>query len=399
MKNERIYILAHNGYTISFDDEHCFLNDKQLEIKEGETRDTKTIAEELKLKFYQDFFKKYYKNIVVLTAAGTSMDNGSNRGKSREGLWCECKPEIEEVYSKCDNIKAKKFEEHFDIEGFLTSMILHEKVNGEIKNDNNERIIPKIEKKIVNACSLILDKMMAPHLDFLNKLTARKPSDPRLQLFTTNYDTLFEQSANEKGFIIIDGFSFTQPRKFSGRFYDIDIVNRDKSRIKQEESFIPRVFQLYKLHGSLNWEKSNEDIVLKENPIEPLIVYPASEKYESSYEQPYFEMMSRFQQALRKENTLLIVIGFGFQDKHIQNVIKEAVNQNSSFHLVIIFYNRDKEGKETGIIIDSICDYFNDVIHFIPKSNVSIIFDTFGGFTKSYPLNFTYFNAKEDESI
>ncbi|MEN9919845.1 MAG: hypothetical protein RL662_2281 [Bacteroidota bacterium] len=399
MADDKICILSHNGYTITFNDEHCFLNNKLVEVKEGDTRNAKAIAEDLKLRFYEDFFKKYYKNLVVLTAAGTSMDNGSNRGKSREGLWEECKPEIEEVYSKCDNIKAKKFEEHFDIEGFLTSIILHEKVNGEIKDGNDKRIIPKIEKKIVAACSLNLDKIMAPHLDFLNKLTARKPSDPRLQLFTTNYDTLFEQSANEKGFIIIDGFSFTQPRKFSGRFYDIDIVNRDKSRIKQEESFIPRVFQLYKLHGSLNWEKNNEDIVLKENPIEPLIVYPASEKYESSYEQPYFEMMSRFQQALRKENTLLIVIGFGFQDKHIQNVIKEAVNQNSSFHLVIIFYNRDKEGKETGIIIDSICDYFNDVIHFIPKSNVSIIFDTFGGFTKSYPLNFTYFNTKEDESI
>lgn len=98
----------------------------------------------------------------------------------------------------------------------------------------------------------------APHKDFLNKVTARKPSDVRVQLFTTNYDTLFEQAANQSGFVIIDGFSFTHPREFAGKWFDLDIVNREKTRIKQEESFISKVFHLYKLHGSLNWTKDEE---------------------------------------------------------------------------------------------------------------------------------------------
>src|SRR5690606_29025258 len=97
---------------------------------------------------------------------------------------------------------------------------------------------------------------------------------------------------------------------FSGRYFDYDIVNRENSRIKQEESFVAKVFHLYKLHGSLNWERKNEDVILSEKTDNPLVIYPASEKYESSYEQPYFEMMSRFQQSLRKENTVLYVIGF-----------------------------------------------------------------------------------------
>lgn len=54
----------------------------------------------------------------------------------------------------------------------------------------------------------------APHKTFLNKITARKPSDSRIQLFTTNYDTLFEQAANSAGFVVIDGFSFQQPENF-----------------------------------------------------------------------------------------------------------------------------------------------------------------------------------------
>jgi hypothetical protein len=222
----------------------------------------------------------------------------------------------------------------------------------------------------------------------------RKPSDPRVQLFTTNYDLLFEKAANNGGFIVIDGFSFTQPRKFSGRYFDLDIVNREKTRIKQEESFVSKVFQYYKLHGSLNWFKdpTNGNIEQQDKPANPLIIYPANEKYESSYEQPYFEMMSRFQQAIRKENTLLIVIGFGFQDKHIQNAIIEAVEQNPSFQLLIINYN-NTDGIDTTYMKPFFIDEGNKQV----KRNVNIVFDTFSGFTKSYPSNNTYIETNKEE--
>ena len=54
------------------------------------------------------------------------------------------------------------------------------------------------------------------------------------------------------------------------------------------------------------------------------MIYPKDSKYESSYEQPFFEMMARFQQSLRKENVMLVCIGFSFNDKHIVTVIQEA---------------------------------------------------------------------------
>lgn len=142
------------------------------------------------------------------------------------------------------------------------------------------------------------------------------------------------------------------------------------------------------MHGSLNWEKQEKQIWQTDQPAQPLIIYPASDKYESSYEQPYFEMMSRFQQALRKENVLLIVIGFGFKDKHIQNVILEAVNQNPSFQLVIVSYN-----SEGNIKRDDFNDFFDDNAI---KRNVTIIFDTFKDFTENYPENTTYY---ENETV
>ncbi|HZK93087.1 MAG TPA: SIR2 family protein [Prolixibacteraceae bacterium] len=396
MEEDKKYIFLQNGYTIAFDTQDCFVNGEKRTKELEEKRSSKEIANALKKNSYDNFFRKHSKNLVVLTAAGTSLDNGIVPGMTRIELWKHSKSEIKElikVLLPCSK-KIKEIVKTKDIEAFLSHIMLYEKVNEDIR----DIIIPlrkKLEEKIKEACSLLLDKLSAPHKTFLDKITARKPSDPRVQLFTTNYDTLFEQAANEGGFVIIDGFSFTHPREFSGRYFDYDIVHREKTRIKQEESFVPKVLHLYKLHGSLNWEKDTDGkITQKDNPNSPLIIYPASEKYESSYEQPYFEMMSRFQQALRKEDTLLIVIGFGFQDKHIQNVIIEAVAQNPSFQLVIVNYNVNEKLETTNLEV-----FFKNVESMEVKRKVTILFDKFSDFTNNYPENRTYIKQDNNEPI
>jgi hypothetical protein len=385
MEEPKKYILLQNEYTLSYNNEDCFVNEKVLK-DHGDKKTSKEMCYDIQKEFYNTFLKRHYKNIVVLTAAGTSHDNGEKEksGKTREGLWNFCSNEIKAFDGSISDIKTKDFYLTKDIEGLLSYLILYEKLNGEIKKGKTG-LREVLELKIAEACRLDLQPQ-APHKDFLNKVTARKPSDPRVQLFSTNYDLLFEKAANESGFVVIDGFSFTQPRKFSGRYFDYDIVNREKTRIKQEESFVSKVFHLYKLHGSLNWFKNDVgNIEQQDNPAKPLIIYPASEKYESSYEQPYFEMMSRFQQALRKENTLLMVIGFGFQDKHIQNVINEAVEQNPSFQLLIVNYNSTEEIQTAYLKPFFINEKKKQV-----KRNVSIVFDTFSGFVRNYPSNNTY---------
>ncbi|MDR1761387.1 MAG: SIR2 family protein [Bacteroidales bacterium] len=391
MTENKKHILLQNNYSVAYTEDKCFENDTELIKEEKDTRPIKEIAEKLKFdKLYDTFLKKHCRHIVVLTAAGTSLDNGDKGGRTREGLWNECQAEIDAFKGKITDLENKDFYTNKDIEELLSHIVLYEKLNGTITNDKDESLKSFLETKISQSCKLDLQPQ-APHKDFLNKITARKNNDARVQLFTTNYDTLFEQAANRAGFVIIDGFSFTQPREFSGKWFDLDIVNREKTRLKQEESFVSKVFHLYKLHGSLNWTKENDKIIQK-NTDSPLIIYPASEKYESSYEQPYFEMMSRFQQALRKEETLLIVVGFGFQDKHIQNVIVEAVEQNPSFQLLIVNYNGTG-----GISTDNLDSFFIDKEKMKVKRNVNIVFDTFKNFTDNYPENQTYY-SKDNEN-
>lgn len=399
MEESTKWILLQNNLSLSHTKDNFFVNEKEQKKEDGSSysaEEVQNMVENYKANFYSAFLKKHYKNLVVLTAAGTSLDNGSNSGKTREGLWNDCCSEIKNIYRELlpFNENQKNIARNKDIEALLSHIILIEKTDDARK----ARIKPfreALQNKIKIDCTLDLDFDQAPHKDFLNKITARKNNDARIQLFSTNYDTLFEQAANKAGFVIIDGFSFTHPREFAGKWFDLDIVNREKTRLKQEESFVSKVFHLYKLHGSLNWTREKERIIQKDNTDNPLIIYPASEKYESSYEQPYFEMMSRFQQALRKEETLLIVVGFGFQDKHIKSVIVEAVEQNPSFQLLIVNYNGNGS-----ISSENLDEFFTDKDRLKVKRNVNIVFDKFKDFTEKYPENQTYYlKDKENETV
>lgn len=397
------YLYISRNQSISFNEDYWYINGIEQKRPIEEIRTTEELAKNGTKQYMRSLLTNlfsHFKHIAILTAAGTSMDNGTHRGKTREGLWKECRDDIKtiirELHKKqaCSH-KMKAIVREKNIEEFLSYLILFEKINDEIKDSAGNSLKENIEKKIANACNLQLDKSNKHHGELLNRLVARKPSDPRVQLFTTNYDTLFEQAAKKRGFTIIDGFSFSFPRYFAGKNFDYDIVYREKTRLKQEESFVPNIFHLYKLHGSIDWEKDENGIIQQtEKPLKPCIIYPASEKYESSYEQPYFEMMARFQQTLRQESTLLIVIGFGFQDKHIQNVIKEAVFQNPNFHLVIINYNK-KDDDETGILPNLLPDYIDH--NMSTESNVSIFFSTFKDFVETFPTNQSYYKSERLE--
>ena len=204
-------------------------------------------------------------------------------------------------------------------------------------------------------------------------------------MFTLNYDLLFEYASEEINAVMIDGFSFTNPRTFSGRFFDYDIVQREGSKLQEEDNFIHRVFHLHKLHGSLNWERKENKVIVNEKPTIPLMVYPRDLKYEDSYEQPFFEMMTRFQRNLRINNdTLLLCIGYSFNDKHINSAIEEALDQNPSFRLAIIDPSFDS---------DSASESLKKIKKTALKSErIILISETFCDFADNFPEIKTYDN-------
>jgi hypothetical protein len=201
-----------------------------------------------------------------------------------------------------------------------------------------EEFITTAESVIVSACRFVKPGLdLSVHEMFLRRVARRSTNLPRTQLFTTNYDLAFEAAAARTGFAVIDGFSHAHPQRFDGVYFDHDFATRDRERAAIPVEWVPNVVQLHKLHGSVDWmvDTSGEVRRSAEAP-RPLIIYPRSSKFEVSYQQPFLELMARFQGALRRPETGLLIIGSGFQDDHITQPIMAAVRANVRLSAVVI---------------------------------------------------------------
>lgn len=372
------YIISqrNNLYT---EDNKVYYNGKMIEY-EG---DFEEAVLNKKVEIYRSFLSRHFDNTIVLTGAGSSFGIGKTeiKGMTMKKLWGEivnkCGKESIEKLGKKINYKIDDIT-RANLEEFLSHaslyLLLYHDTDSEVKENVN-----KIKQIIISNCTIIMPED-APHKEFLKRITARKLKHNRLKLFTTNYDMLFEQAANECGFTMIDGFTFTFPRVFNGNNYDYDIVIRKNSRITAQENYAGKVFHLYKLHGSLDWEKDEESGQIRKcdfaNNKMPVMIFPSSIKYETSYEQPFFEMMSRFQTELRMDNALLIIIGYSFGDKHINSMIFEALELNHSLQLVIV---------------DPYIENFEEIIKRTERSaNIMLIKCDFNELALNYPYSYAY---------
>lgn len=95
---------------------------------------------------------------------------------------------------------------------------------------------------------------------------------------------------------------------------------------------------------------------------------------------PFFEMMSRFQQILRKENTVLLVIGYSFGDAHVNRVILEALNSNLNFEVVVV-------SPTVNLLDDKTNDTLKRLHQLVDNGNTSVtlISDTFQRFVQQMP--------------
>jgi hypothetical protein len=159
-------------------------------------------------------------------------------------------------------------------------------------------------------------------------------------VFTTNYDLCFERAAVLKGLVAIDGFSFSRPRRFNPIYFGYDVVKRSASE-SEVGDYLEGVFQLLKLHGSVNWERTGDGEINETDDPDPekvCLIYPARGKYQQSYLQPHLELMSQYLASLRQSSTCLIVTGFGFNDDHLSEPILAAISSNPQLRVIIADY-------------------------------------------------------------
>lgn len=225
-----------------------------------------------------------------------------------------------------------------------------------------------------------------------NRLTPKQ-----VNLFTTNIDTLIENAAEEVGVEFNDGFKGSVNQIF-------DETNFRKSISKASLHFqsvaeLP-VFNLYKVHGSINWEKIGNDRIgndyrlsqvkriadslagiadnqfvattyddagkTKSHTFEELkdavralaianndqydsflaeydkliMVNPTKHKFqETVMDMHFYELMRLYSNSLEKENSILFVTGFSFADEHIANLTMRAANSNPTLQIIIFAFD------------------------------------------------------------
>ncbi len=276
-------------------------------------------------------------NLIVLAGSGTSLNitnqlDATKRPPKMSDLWTAVEelPEYSAVApALTPGLIAAKNLEHVlsDAQARLAL---------DPTNDDLAAFLRQAEDVVWNRCSFVDDGSdVDTHELFLRKAARRSTRLQRTQIFTTNYDQAFELAARRARFNIIDGFGYGG-QDFDGASFDLDYVRR---RPNEPLALDPNVFHLLKLHGSVDWN-ATEDGVRKvltgSKPTNPVLIYPSAAKYQLSFQQPYLEFMSRFQIALRQPDVGLVVVGFGFNDDHLVAPIEAALRSNIGLRALII---------------------------------------------------------------
>ena len=174
-------------------------------------------------------------------------------------------------------------------------------------------------------------KYLEPLLDFIREIKNIQPKE-HLNIISLNYDTCIEQFCIEHRLNYSDGFTDRwNPKMFKSETVDIC---------------------LYKLHGSVNWyrtergdyvkipidiSKFNENVskipLISGENAESLMLYPIQKL---DYAEPVLEMLVSIKHILESDCKFLIVVGYSFRDEHIKNIILDAARKNKNMHLILI---------------------------------------------------------------
>lgn len=195
--------------------------------------------------------------------------------------------------------------------------------------------------------------------DFLRRLRAAG-SLAACDIFTLNYDTLLEATLDDLQYQYVDGFRGGENAYFDSSAFDDAPEDR-------------RVFRIFKLHGSVNWTR-DEDQTVRRRPLKSLdkqariVVYPAEQKYIQTQYGVYERLLGRFRDRLRDnlQNNKLMVFGYSFGDEHINLAIEDSILTPGSNLTVLAFVGPedDREAQEKRLAdVAGRCDHrFNAFI-------------------------------------
>lgn len=214
--------------------------------------------------------------------------------------------------------------------------------------------ILKSEAGIASAADDKREKAFNTLVTFLMSFASRTGVRDRLNIFTTNYDRLIEAGAEVAGLHLLDRFLGNLAPIFRSSRLELD-MHYNPPGIRGEPRYLEGVARYTKLHGSIDWVHTGNDIrrigvPFGADSIDPylqapgfgraagankLMIYPNAAKDRETADYPYVELFRDLAAAVCRPNSTLVTYGYSFGDEHINRVIRDMLTIPST-HLVII---------------------------------------------------------------
>jgi len=152
-----------------------------------------------------------------------------------------------------------------------------------------------------------------------------------IEIFTTNYDLLFEEAFERAKKPYFDGFTGSD----SPFFDPVSVASDDLPA---------RWARIWKMHGSIGWAVEKGSIVRGKGRVSTELVYPDHLKYDLTQKQPYSALFERLKHFILTPDSLLISIGFSFRDAHVCDVLDQSLAMNANCAMLALqFKNLDDE--------------------------------------------------------
>ncbi len=283
------------------------------------------------------------KRIGFLFGAGSSMAKIDSNSLIVPSVWPLTNEIVTELsvtpsYKKLFDELKEELGDKFNIETILSNLEQKIDVVGKgtlngLDKDGFHSLIGEYKKKIQVKISIHNDfthekaeSMVQVHFArWIGQVDRKFP----IEIFTTNYDYLFELGLEHCNVPYYDGFTGSYKPFFNSE--SIENMN-----------FLPTQTKLWKIHGSLGWqvEEKSKKIIRTNSSGDDILIYPSILKYNNSKKQPYEGLMDRLSNFLKRDDSILIICGYSFGDEHINSRIETALKTNTTAHVVFLYYDK-----------------------------------------------------------
>jgi hypothetical protein len=242
----------------------------------------------------------------------------------------------------------------FNIESLLSSIEAKRAVigNGQLNGlDSNgfSKLATLVKTQVVKLVSVHEslqpeDRVKLAHAHLANWVSKARRRFPA-EIFTTNYDYLFEIALEGSGIPYFDGFSGSFEPFFC------------PEAVEDVEAY-PHLVKLWKMHGSLGWTyRESDKAVIRQQaaPEDSILIYPSHLKYNTSKKQPYVGLIDRLCAFLQQDDAVLFTCGYSFGDNHINERIVTSLRRGANSHVIAMYYDEswDKDSKAVFALADN----------------------------------------------